>query len=162
MSRRMKLLSIWLLILCFELTLAQGTAGDSALEPIVSLSEAGDGDIGAWFERALNNDRPCKLEIHVSAETSVWNAEIYSNDHIRLYLKALKGVGVVKIPLEEGLWFDALEITYVFHMLDGSEKMFIFQEGRVCIDPQYNENDQVYAVIGTGGMDYFLGVYGVQ
>ena len=158
----MKLLSVWLLIYCFVPVPAQGAAVNSGQESSVLLSEVGDGDIGAWFERALNNDRPWKLMIHVCAEASLWNAEIYSNDHIRSYLKALRGVEVVEIPLEDGLWDDALEIGYAFYMPDGSEKTFIFQEGRVCIYPQNNGNDLAFPVIGRGGMDYFLGVYGVQ
>jgi len=158
----MKGLSVGLLIFCFVPAPAQGAAVNNSREPSVLLSEAGDGDIGAWFERALDHDRPWKLMIHVCAESSIWNAEIYSNDHIRSYLKALKEVEVVEIPLEDGLWDDALEIRYVFTMSDGSEKTFAFQEGRVCIYPQNNGNDVVFPVIGRGGMDYFLGVYGVQ
>ena len=158
----LKILSVWFLIFCCMPAPTQGVAGGNNPESIVLLADVGDGDIGAWFERALGSDRPWKLAIHVLEETSVWSAEIYSNDHIRSYLKALRDIEVVEVPLKDGLWDDAMEISYAFDMPDGSIKTFVFQEGRVCIDPQHDAHDLVYPVTGTGGIDFLLGVYGVQ
>jgi hypothetical protein len=162
MRRTRSIIIIFALLITLSAVSVQDAAGEDNPEPVVLLSKVGAGDIGVWFERALNNDRPRKLVIHVRAETSIWDASIYSNDHIRLYLKALKEVEVVEISPTDGLWDDALEVTYTFHMTDGNDMTFLFQEGRVCINPQNNEHDLIYPVIGTGGMDYLLGVYGIQ
>jgi len=157
-----KFLSCWLLLFCFAPLPTQAAAADSGPESGVLLCETGEGDAGAWFERALNEDRPAKLTIHASSSASLWQAEVYSDDYIRSYLKALKEVKVAEIPLADGLWDDAPGVRYAFHMPDGSVKTFVFQEGRVCVYPQSNGNDRVYPVIGRGGMDFLLGVYGVQ
>ena len=97
--------------------------------------------------------RPWLLVVSVDEEAHLWDAVVYAEARILSYLYALWETEVGQ-PLQEGIWDDALTMTYTFHMRDGSTQTFLFQEDGVCINPQQNENDVVYAVIKKEGMDY--------
>jgi len=131
----------------------QSAAGDGGQESAALLFDVCGADNLAWHERALSGDPPWMLEVSADEETHLWDAVVCDEVHIRSYLYALKEVEVGQ-PLQEGMWCDAPTMTYTFHMRDGSVKTFLFQENRVCIDPQQNENDVVYAVIEKEGMEY--------
>jgi len=153
MKRTRSIFMILVLVVSLGALAAQGAAGDRSREPAALLFDVCGADHLAWFERALSEDPPWMLEVRADEETHLWDAAVYDEVHIRSYLYALEEVEVGR-PLQEGMWDDALTMTYTFHMRDGSVKAFLFQEGRVCADPQHNENDRVYAVIEKEGMEY--------
>jgi len=153
MKRTRSILIILVLAATLSAVPALGAARDSGPESTTMLPALGDGEIGAWFERALNDHPPWMLEVSADEETHLWDAAVYDDVHIRSYLYALEEVEVGQ-PLQSGMWDDALTMTYTFHMRDGCVKTFLFQEDRVCVDPQQNKNDVVYAVIEKEGMEY--------
>jgi len=144
---------IWMLAAALSAVPDLSAARGGGPESIALLLELEDGDTGAWMERALDDDPPWMLEVRADGETHLWDAIVYDEVHIRSYLYALEEVEVGQ-PIPSGMRDDAPTMAYTFHMRDGSVKTFLFQEGRVCVDPRQNENDAVYAVIEKEGTEY--------